>query len=177
MRTPEADAAGQAVINIMNRFVPPTKSQVVQVFSHEDGTVTVGISGNLDARSTVDRIQRLQSAFNDAFGSDLYFVSAKTLDGSAGVVRGYSEDGTKFGNEPGVCAEPKASIGAARTGSPITGSATLWRGAGPNPYPFEGANATTLSGNQMGPCLTCALRSNQQIYNNASSSGNDSRGF
>lgn len=177
LRTPEADASGQAVIKVMNEFVPSAKSQVVQVFTHEDETVTVGISVNLNAQSTINRIQQLQSALDDTYGADSYFVSSKTLDGTAGVLRGYSEDGTMAGNAPGVCAEPKASIGAARTQSPITSSATLWRGAGPNPYPYAGPNASELSGNQMGPCLTCALGSNQKIYSDIASANSNPWGF
>lgn len=171
MRTKAADEAGQNVINVMDGLISSQKSPVVQILTHEDGTVSVGISGNINVAATADRIATLQAALDKEFGAGKYKVGTTTLDETNGVAKAVDTDGNKIGNAPGVCAEPKACAAAGQNQSPITGSATLWRGKGPNPYEHTGPNASNLSPNQMDPCPTCAKPSNQVIYNDTAKGG------
>ncbi|WP_371865319.1 hypothetical protein, partial [Massilia eburnea] len=175
-RTAAADEAGKNVINVMDGLIAGDRASVVQILTHEDGTVSVGISGNVKLPSTANRISILQAALDKEFGAGKYKVGARTLDEASGLTRVVDEKGKVIGNMPGLCAEPKACVAAAQNQSPVTGSATLWRGAGPNPYPHTGPNAGKLSPNQMDPCPTCAKPTNQVIYNETANGGKGESG-
>lgn len=169
-RTPSAEAAGKNVVDVMDGLVSPTKSPVVQVFTHENGTVSVGLSGQMSP-ATAARIATVQAALDKKYGPGVYKVGTTTLDGSNGLVRALDADGNPIGNALGVCAEPKASTAASSNPSPITGSTTLWRGKGDNPHAYTGPSGGKLSPAQMNPCATCGLPHNQAIYNNAANGG------
>ncbi|MCE3607229.1 PAAR domain-containing protein [Massilia sp. P8910] len=171
MRTPAAQTAADNVVAVMKGTVSPTKSPVVQVFTHENGTVSVGLSGDIAAPSTASRVAAVQAALDKKYGPGIYKVGTTTLNESNGIVRAVDADGNVIGNAPGVCAEPKASTAAAQNQSPINGSATVWRGKGPNPHTYTGDKAGSLSGDQMNPCATCGTPHNQGIYNNAANGG------
>ncbi|MFP5392522.1 MAG: PAAR domain-containing protein [Gammaproteobacteria bacterium] len=173
MRTPEAQAAADNVVNVMKGSVGLNKSPVVQVFTHEDGTVSVGLSGDITNPKTFSRIAAVQTALDKKYGPGIYRVGRTTLTESDGIVRPVDADGDAISNEPGMCAEPKAAMTAGQHPSPITGSATVWRGKDDNPHPYTGDKAGSLGGHQMDPCPTCALPHNQRIYNNAATGGNN----
>ena len=168
-RTNFADAEGNYVIQAMKGVVSKEKASSVTVMTHSDGTVSVGISGNLNAKGTIDRIKNLQQKL-DKSDPGKYRVGITTLDDTNhGLVRVLEP---KPGNAPGVCSEPKCAVTAGQNSSAVTGFATLWRGVGENPHPYKGTNANKLSSNQMSPCPTCNLPSNQSIYNQASNQPN-----
>jgi len=170
MRTAAADAIGQDVVKAMDGVISKERAAAVQIFTHQDGTVSVGISGDLSSPKTVEGIARLQARLDKEFGEGKFKVGTTTLDEKNGIVRVMDKDG-KLSNAPGVCAEPKACTAAAENPSPITGSATISRSTKPNRYPYTAPNADSLSPNKMGPCLTCGNPSNHAVYNNAANSG------
>ena len=55
--------------------------------------------------------------------------------------------------------------------SPMTGSATIWRGKGENRYPYTGKNVHLFGNDQMNPCPTCGHPHNLRIYNNEANKG------
>ena len=77
-----------------------------------------------------------------------------------------NSDGKRFGPTVGNCAEPScvATISDRRLNShnsPVTGSATIWRGGGENPHQYTGPQADKYP-DAMNPCPTC--RKNINIY-------------
>ncbi|SUD90612.1 hypothetical protein [Psychrobacter phenylpyruvicus] len=136
----------------------PKKNQTVSVITHEDGTVSVGVSG-----TNPNVARRLQSELDKTYGEGKYNVSTSALNENNGIVRGEGPNG-ELGNKPGVCAEPACAMVAGNNPSPATGSATLWRGKDDNPHPYTDKDADILDNQQMDPCLTCAEPNNQQIY-------------
>jgi len=140
------------------------KNQVITVITHEDGTVSVGISG-----TKINNMQKLQSDLDEAYGKGKYTVGIGTLDETSGIERGYKGD--IVGNKPGVCAEPHCAVAARQNKSPMTGSATIWRGKGENRYPYTGKNVHLFGNDQMNPCPTCGHPHNLRIYNNEANKG------
>lgn len=93
LRTKAAEDVGQNVLNVMDGVIAKDKASVVQVFIHEDGTVSVGISGNLNVPSTANRIATLQKAMDKKYGEGIYKVGTTILDEASGVQRGVGADG------------------------------------------------------------------------------------
>ena len=168
MRTAEAETAADNVAMMMEHLkISPDKSQVIQVLTHEDGTVSVGISGGVNVAKTQGRIDLLQDGLNKKFGEGKYNLGKTTLDEKNGIVR------EEFGNAPGVCAEPKAAAVAASNPSKITGGTTRWRGKGDNPYPENTSNSGASPTVRMAPCPTCANPANHMKYHNTAVAGKD----
>lgn len=157
-RTVAADREGQKVIQAMEGVVSSKYSQTVNIMLHQDGTVSVGLSGNLGSSKTLARIQATQQALDKKYRAGKYIVSTDTLNGTQGLKK---VDGS---NEVGTCAEPKCSVAAKDNPSPVTGFAIMWRGRGDNPYPIKQDEAKDrgLSSSQMYMCATCEF--NKEIY-------------
>lgn len=162
-RTKEATDESKHVADTADKVLGKKKSPVVDVLTHEDGTVSVGISGKPGDPGTVDRAQRLENALNkgvdkNEFPNGKYKVSGDSTVPGVETIPG--------GNPAGNCAEPKAATAAKDNPSPITGHDTRWRSDAPNPYPFGGPNAEgqPVSPQQMGPCKTCADPANNNAY-------------
>ncbi|MFB9240538.1 PAAR domain-containing protein [Massilia antarctica] len=165
MRTPEAEAIAIEVANVMDEVqFGKGSSKALQVLTHEDGTVSVGVSGNLKAGDLTGKITRLQKTLDDKYGEGIYKVGKTTLDENHNVTQARNEAGDLISNSPGMCAEPKAAAVAADNPSPITGSATIWRGKGPNPHPYTNKTGKIVTDRQMDPCPTCSVQANRQIY-------------
>ncbi|WP_375707952.1 MULTISPECIES: hypothetical protein [unclassified Acinetobacter] len=168
-RTKLADIEGQRVIKAMDGVIKKDKASSVTVMTHADGTVSVGISGQLDAKGTKERIGNLQKKLDKEYGKGKYQVGIATLDEKQGLMRVDPSDLSR-GNSLGNCSEPKCATAAGKNASQITGFAALWRGAGPNPYP-KNIDQKGLSLNQMDFCETCGLPHNQGIYSNEAMKG------
>lgn len=125
---------------------------------HQDGTVSVGLSGDITKPATVQRIKATQQALDKKYGIGKYKVGTDTLSDAHGL------NPVKGSNQVGVCAEPKCSVAAKDNPSPVTGFAIMWRGKSDNPYPIKQDEAKDrgLSSNQMYMCATCEF--NKEIY-------------
>ena len=157
-RTAEARAECAHVINTMADMRMGDKQRsVVSVFTHADGTVSVGISGANSEKNAI-AARQIETRLNRGSESPRYRVATE------GLTVGVTQQST--GNAPGHCAEPHAAQAAHGHDSPITGTDTQWRGQGDNRYPFTGNNAdgTPPLPNQMNPCQTCAHPDNAAAY-------------
>ncbi len=159
-RTPLAEAECQRVVDMGNKIrdkdakakeferkTGRVLSPTTCVFVHEDGTVSVGISGS--ARGTqysIHYAKELQKALNKQAGWKKYTVSATTAPSLMDKIRKPVEGG----NIPGVCAEPKAATAAHNNESPIVGMDVRY-------YTSEGEVPLRLyeGSNQMDQCETC----------------------
>ena len=159
-RTVLADIEAQNVIAAMHEVVTTKRAKSITVMTHADGTVSVGIAGDLDNSKSIDIIERTQANLDKMYGKGRYNVGTTSLYEADGIIP------VKDGNVPGVCGEGKCVQAASQNPSPVTGFATMWRGDGPNPYPYTGLNMGNLSSNQMGFCATCNAPQNQAIYSN-----------
>lgn len=141
----------------------------ITVFTHEDGTVSVGFSGNVDAKKYdfEHDAKLLQEALNarigTSYGNTNYIVASKPV---AGVI--YEPPG---GCPRGVCSEPKAAAAAAskKTYSLITGMDTVWHGAWQmkEEYKYSGTDIIEnlpIYFERMDPCKTCGYPSNVEVY-------------
>ncbi len=145
------------VIRLKAQATGKDKNQpIVSVFTHEDGTVSVGISGRTEASARFAK--QLEDSLNKD-GRQKY----KVLGLATEKFKGYLKDShpeelkeenirEKKGNPIGDCAEAKAALLANSNKSPITGMDTRTP-RNNNRYPYEGIDKT--SDNQMKPCFTC----------------------
>lgn len=128
---------------------------IVSIFTHEDETVSIGISG--DTEASANFAKQLQDSLNPD-GGEKYKVLGITSDEFKGYLKdsGVREtDIEELGENPiGFCAEPKAAILAHDNPSPITGMDTR-NPRNKNNYPYNGVDRTTAK--QMRPCTTCYL--------------------
>lgn len=137
--------------------VSKRKSGSVTVFVHEDGTVSVGISGRSRTESIIETARKLQNELGDKYTVSPYSMPTDNIKPIG------------KGNDVGVCSEPKAAEAAHNNPSPIVGMDTVWRGKGKNNHPYRGENlGTVVEGKyeQMGPCETCADPDNIKEYMN-----------
>ena len=158
-RTAEAQKECQHVIDTMARMgLSSEKRKVVDVLTHDDGTVSVGISmANTDRNAVA--AEQVGAALNKGLGTPKYRVATESMPtGDLKEIPG--------GNKPGDCAEPHSAKAAHGHDSPINGGDTRWRGSGENPHPFTGSNAdgAPVHPSQMNPCATCADPDNSAAY-------------
>ncbi|HOV28163.1 MAG TPA: RHS repeat-associated core domain-containing protein, partial [Pseudobacteroides sp.] len=156
-RTLEAQAECQKVVDILNslKASDDISTPVVTVFIHEDGTVSIGISGKSGGYNTRNTANMLEEALNKEMPGK-YKVSPVIDKKLMNILlqTGKGQPGNPIGN----CAEPKAVTAASVNTSPITGMDTRWRlseEVKPNPHKYTGPNATDIS--QMNPCDTCKV--------------------
>ncbi|WP_046228607.1 hypothetical protein [Paenibacillus algorifonticola] len=122
----------------------------VYVITHEDGTVSVWISGEASPKN-IETARQLQNAINKKYG-DKYTVKSEPVPTE-------NLDTIEGGNTEGTCAESKVVNAAHDNPSKITGMDTVWRSSKKeNPYPYAG------NSNQMNPCLTCSHNINIEEY-------------
>ena len=156
--SPEAYRHAQKVKTAMNDGFSTKNNQVISVITYQDGTVSVGLSSGIENRAEI--AQRLQLRLDKVYGEGKYFVSPHTLNEAHGVKQPKNDKGEFFGLPVGVCAEPNCAATSANRrllnnhSSPITGSATIWRGRGENKHPYTGVDADKYP-DAMNPCLTC----------------------
>ncbi|WP_419689428.1 RHS repeat-associated core domain-containing protein [Burkholderia theae] len=130
-----------------------SKMPTVHVFLHEDGTVSVGISGD-----TFDPGEFQRELDNAERGK--YTIGRKDNDDADWI--NFKKKISKFGNgnHRGACAEPGAAHAASKNPSPIIGMATIWRGNKDNPYPTGRWGRSR----EINPCDTCAHSANIKVY-------------
>ena len=148
----------QKVVNEILRLKSDDNNQpIVCVFTHEDGTVSVGISGNSEASAKF--AEDLEKSLNKD-GRQKYQVLGKSTKKFKKYLKNFNPEITEDkikkvgGNPRGVCAEPKAALMANSNKSPITGMDTR-NPRNNNRYSYEGIDKT--SSKQMEPCTTCYL--------------------
>ena len=154
-RTSIADKEGQKILGAMNGIVSERRSKSVTVMVHNNGKVSVGLSGDINTKGMSDVISNLQRRLDKTYGKDKYFVGTSTIDKSS--TNGVIQYGS---NKLGLCGEPKCALQAGKSSSSVNGVAVLWRGKEANPYPLN--NRGNLSSNQMRLCETC--QGNSNIY-------------
>jgi len=161
-RTPLAEEECQRVVDIGNEIRSSDSkliehqerkgkviSPVTCVFIHENGDVSVGISGKPEGSYYTKRYaKKLEAALNKGVGRKKYTVSYVA---DSELISKQERWGK--GRNPGECAEPKAATAAHnnKSGSPIIGmDVRYYTSEGYIPYRLkEGSN-------QMRPCDTCA---------------------
>ena len=168
-RTPLASQEAQNVVNALDGTVGnKNKYSSVTVITHEDGTVSVGISMNPEGKGGPTVIQNAQNALDNTYGKDKYTVSDSTLGKDDGLQRGRRPNG-ELSNAVGQCSEAWCSVQAGKNPSPPTGFATAWRGKGDNGHPLPNPPNNLI--NHMKPCETCSIPQNQTIYSNTANKG------
>ena len=117
------------------------------VFVHQNGTVSVGISGYYEGtRYSRHYANELQKALNKEAGWKKYRVSATTHPD----LMKKTKEKIKKGNKPGMCAEPKAATAAHKNESPIVGmDVRYYTSKGKVPHGLKKGS------NQMRQCDTC----------------------
>ena len=129
---------------------------VISIFTHQNGTVSVGFSGENGTANTEKFAKKLQDKL-DTYTPGKYNVAGTTDKTLMNMLSNGVPEG---GNKLGVCAEPKAATAAHYNQSPITGMDTRHRLVESgvytdNPYPYTGRDQIDLS--QMDPCKTCEV--------------------
>ena len=156
----------QKVVNeILRLKSKDNREPIVSVFTHEDGTVSVGISG--DSGATERFAKQLEESLNKD-GRRKYQVLGVATDEFKNYLLKLHKDIPKDkamskemkGNIVGVCAEPKAALLANSNKSPITGMDTRTPRK-ENNHPYKGIDKT--SPNQMKPCRTCRVCENSYM--------------
>ena len=142
---------------------------VVAVFTHKDGTVSVGISGSVNNKDKQDKNKEIAKYLEQELnkdGKNKYRVSGEPID-IGEIERPTNEKGEEKGNPKGQCAEPKAAKAASQINSEIDGFDVVWRGKkGKNNYKPENVSEYFKEGDyeQMNPCDTCADPHNINAY-------------
>jgi RHS repeat-associated protein len=165
-RTAKARKECQKVIDVMGRMdksIGRGRLRTVDVLTHADGTVSVGLSASDSDKNRTDAA-RLQNALNGEGQSDKYRVRVNS--NVPNIVK------AEGGNDPGQCAEPHSAEAAHGHDSPVDGQDTRWRGKDPNPHPYKGSNAdgAPVEPSQMDPCPTCKHPPNAEEYGNYANS-------
>jgi len=177
-RTGTARAECQVVVNSLDGMIGKGRASVVQVFTHENGTVSVGVSGR-PGRTSSDLAGQLEQRLNDGHRRTVRENARKNgepVPRMEDIPPKYRVSGEPLplanvreipgGNSVGECGEPKAANASHGNPSPIDGGDTRWRGEGENPHPFSGENAdgAPVEPTQMDPCNTCADPGNIEEY-------------
>lgn len=160
-RTPEARLESQRVADTLDEITSKDKRQAVQIFTHENGSVSVGFSGKDGSKGFPDTAKRLEARLNEGLSVKKYTVAETSMPtGDLVEVSG--------GNIVGVCAEPHAAEAARGNFSLISGADTRWRGRGDNQNKFTGNNSDGVpaESTQMNPCRTCQNPINSRAYRN-----------
>lgn len=158
-RTPEARDECKKVIAAMGGKTSKGR-KAVSVMTHEDGTVSVGFSGE-DVEKDKEYARQLEEKLNEGLDPKKYTVSGESMPKEG--LRQYGE-----GNPAGRCAEAHVVQAAHSNPSKITGMDTRWRGKKENPHPYQGRNSdgADVEPDQMEPCETCGHRKNIRRYMN-----------
>ncbi|MCL2323574.1 MAG: hypothetical protein FWC47_15885, partial [Oscillospiraceae bacterium] len=181
-RTPEAEKEAQKVVDVgsaIKAWTAPddialTKNSVTSVFVHEDGSVSVGISGTWKGNKfSNEYAKQLEAALNESSmnewnvseheGKNKYTVSSITdVELKNQIELPKQENGKKIlpgANGEGNCAEPKMATAAHYNDSEITGYDIR------NYNPLKADSELQYPGgdaNQMIPCPTCDH--NEEVY-------------
>ena len=156
-RTKEARMEAQKVAKTMEGVISKNDSPCITVFTHENGTVSVGMSGQSGGNKITRNANKLQEKLGDNYVVSSTSMPTENLK--------QVETGCSLGN----CSEPKAANAAHNNSSPITVYDTVWRGKGENPHKFTGENiGDEVIGDyeQMDNCDTCADPHNIKEYMN-----------
>jgi hypothetical protein len=159
-RTDKAIQESKHVATEMDKVISPKKNKSTSVLTHEDGSVSVGISGQ-NSQKTAHQARKLEEQLNKDLDTPKYKVSGESMP----------DDNLRKapdGNRVGDCSEPKAANAAHDNPSPIDGFDSRWRGKEPNPenrrYTGKNDGTTSVDKNQMDPCPTCADPQNAKEY-------------
>ena len=129
--TEKTDAAARAVIQAMDDAnVGKSKQRMIVAVEHEDGSVTVGISGDGDEVGNI--LERIEFPTQNADGTPIR-PAPREVDTSNFIPaeKPSSTGGTHTITES-TCAEPKVFNGSNQPGRKVVGMTAEWRG---NPRP------------------------------------------
>ncbi|MCP3874443.1 MAG: hypothetical protein GY699_14970 [Desulfobacteraceae bacterium] len=157
-RTDKAIRESKHVATEMDNVISKRKNPSSTVFTHEDGSVSVGISGQNNTK-TAAQARKLEDHLNKDLETPKYRVSGESMPAD-------NLNDIDGGNIKGVCSEPKAANAAHNNPSSIDGFDSRWRGNKENPHPYTRKNADNVpvDQNQMEQCLTCADHENAKEY-------------
>ena len=140
-RTPESDAAAQTAAKaIDDAGVGGNKAKSVTAITHEDGSVSVGVSGSSESAASVSTRAGGAMPENYTLGGDMT---------NPGDLEPATYPNGKEIASP-TCSETRAWQAAQDNPSPANGQSTVWRGNGANPYPADTGSST------MDPCPSCS---------------------
>lgn len=179
-RTFVVDGAGEASVVRTELISPPGAAHV---FTHADGSVSVGLSGDA-GRAIARDVERELNAQGRHFAVDSSGNASVMPDPARGLssqgqapwrVSGEVDPDIPLGRhprrmlDPRNCAEPRAASAARRSDSPITGSETIQLSEGKNNYKLPSAerHVSPETGkkvkDQMKPCRNCDLNKHEIV--------------
>ncbi|WP_394845902.1 DUF6531 domain-containing protein [Pendulispora brunnea] len=146
---------------------PDGKGRSITVVHHEDGTVSVGVSGSDPGRR--ERAQQLVDAMNKRYPNpnarDKKTYRAAEKDVKPKPLKLKRAEG---GNPAGVCSEPSAAQAVGENPSPPHSYQTIWSGPGENNHSM-GLSTPGHGRSLMAPCATCQNKDNIKTYANMAS--------
>lgn len=163
-RTKQAREMAQKVAKIIDNLgIGKEIFRTVTVFVHENGSVSIGLSGRSKNDDYQKNVKLLQEYLNNLKDGHDYTVATQSIP-----IDHLVQVNKKGACPKGNCAEPKAAYAAHSNSSPITGYDTVWRGNDDNNYPFTGENEgeelEDSEYEQMDPCKTCGHIGNIKVY-------------
>ena len=167
LRTEAAQKECQHVVDVLNSLKENAQKKqgqdsnpVVAILLHEDGTVSVGISGKNKSYYTMYVAKDLEKELNQGFDIRKYTVGGEIdeelkifMENNIERLRYNDSERSKNILRIGQCAEPKAATVASKNSSPIVGMDIRWRLSRKNEYPYTGLDK--VSDSQMDPCDLC----------------------
>lgn len=163
--------ADRAVAAMGDVKPPMKKNRSVTVIEHNDGTVSVGISGGDpkragDAQKVVDQLNTNHPS--DDPNKPTYRTSGP-VDGTG--LNDPFTPGEAAPPKPGTCSEPQAAQAAGSSTSKPEAYQTVWSGPGecPEAHQMPGRPTTPGGNEQMQPCPTC--QNNTDNYDNMANAG------
>jgi uncharacterized Zn-binding protein involved in type VI secretion len=140
-RTAESDAAVNTVKQAMKEAgISQKKGTAVGALVHEDGSVTVAVSGSAEKTAAIQSKLAGKLPENYKFGPP---EATRPLENYTDPNTGKTYDGRT------TCAEPKLFEGAANNSSKPSGMSVDWYGKPENPHPISPGNSG------MEPCASC----------------------
>jgi RHS repeat-associated protein len=140
---PMDEAVATVRQSLDNAGVGKGKVKAYGVSVHQDGSVTVALSGNDKTVQSAQRRMDLPENYNHA---------PVTADRTGFEPPPPAPDGTQYNGDSSTCVEPRLAQGERENGSPVVERTDnpVWRGEpGDNPYPRG-------DGTTMEPCPSCA---------------------
>ncbi len=167
----DTDSHADRVVDAINTTKPPIKkNRSVTVIEHEDGTVSVGLSG-ADKAKGAEHAQQITDDLNRQHPSD-----PPTYRTTGQVDTTNLNDGGSRENPaplPGNCSEPHAAQAAGENPSPPQSYQTVWTGPAdcPPEHQMPGRPTTPGGNEQMQPCPTCQSNTDNYAETSTRASG------
>jgi hypothetical protein len=142
-----------------------SRSRSATVMSHQDGTVSIGLSGGDPERSQSAR--SVAAELNHRYPTDPpTYRAAQGAVPLSQLSRVEQQEGRAAHPDPGICSEPHAATAASESSSQPVAFQTVWLGRGNQPTEHQLPGRPRIGGTGpelMRPCATCQL--NAPTYN------------